>query len=109
MMGVLMFFFFASQVFYVFGKVIVIREPYKEDEAKLTCFSEDDGGALVWNDVISKKFMEKLRKTRKSWYNKFLSLLDIYIDTKVTNYLLVKVITVRLLCIKQKTLRNIKI
>ncbi|EZA48539.1 hypothetical protein X777_13209, partial [Ooceraea biroi] len=56
MMNVLTLLLFTSQIVHIFGRLTVIREPRyfgSQTERKLTCVSEDDGAALVWNDEIS--------------------------------------------------------
>lgn len=47
-MYVLISIFFVTQVIQVFGKLTVLRE-LSSFGTKLTCISEDDGSALVWN------------------------------------------------------------
>lgn len=67
-MIVLVSFLFASQILagqHIFGKIIVIREENIE-ERLLTCLSEDDGSALVWNNIITEK--SKLDKSSMSKY-----------------------------------------
>ncbi|XP_026826412.1 uncharacterized protein LOC113562175 [Ooceraea biroi] len=67
MVDMLIFFLLASQAINTFGKTIVLREENNARERKLTCFSEDDGSALVWNDVISEESLKKSRLIR--FYN----------------------------------------
>lgn len=38
-----------DQVAHNFGKLTTLRGPTHSDRKKVICFSEDDGGALVWN------------------------------------------------------------
>ncbi|XP_020290519.1 uncharacterized protein LOC109858053 [Pseudomyrmex gracilis] len=62
MQRMLWFLLFAAQIFHSCGKVILLRGsshyPYSFNihhlviERKYICLSEDDGGALVWNDDI---------------------------------------------------------
>lgn len=58
-MKILLFLFFTNQVFDVSGKLTVIREVTNSEERNLTCLSEDDGSALVWNGVFSKELFKK--------------------------------------------------
>ncbi|XP_011706738.1 PREDICTED: uncharacterized protein LOC105461926, partial [Wasmannia auropunctata] len=57
-MNALMFFIFVSQILYIFGKVILLRGSLLSNgsnrpaKVKLICLSEDDGGALVWNNNL---------------------------------------------------------
>ncbi|XP_026825832.1 uncharacterized protein LOC113562046 isoform X1 [Ooceraea biroi] len=53
MVKVLMFLLFTNEVLHIFGRLTVIRVAQSQTERKLTCVSEDDGAALVWNDEIS--------------------------------------------------------
>ncbi|XP_011684665.1 PREDICTED: uncharacterized protein LOC105448005 [Wasmannia auropunctata] len=53
--NVLMFFILANHILRIFGKVTLLRaSPFssKPDNVKLICLSEDDGGALVWNNNL---------------------------------------------------------
>ncbi|XP_039309413.1 uncharacterized protein LOC120358642 [Solenopsis invicta] len=56
-MNMLMFFIFASEVLHIFAKVTVLRGPLMSgsDNVKMICLSEDDGGALVWNNDLDIK------------------------------------------------------
>jgi len=70
MVYLLMYFLLASQVANVFGTLTIIREMNNATERKLTCLSEDDGSALVWNDVISEKSLNKSHEMRKYGWTK---------------------------------------
>lgn len=55
---------FASQVLHVLGRLTVIRESFYS-RRELSCISEDDGAALVWNDEISEEAFENSNAARK--------------------------------------------
>jgi len=92
MTNVLTFFFLVSQVRHSFERLTVIREQHSYAKRELTCISEDDGAALVWNEKISKEsmttrklsenriflqsFMLHLQNIEHKYYNAFVVISD---------------------------------
>ncbi|CAL1680484.1 unnamed protein product [Lasius platythorax] len=72
-MDALMFLLFASQVLHISGTVTVLRgssKPfYHPVSRKLICISEDDGGALVWNDNLNWQYYSHDRTHDIRFYN----------------------------------------
>ncbi|KAM0726010.1 Receptor-type tyrosine-protein phosphatase mu [Formica fusca] len=71
-MEALMFFFFASQMLYISETVTVLRGSpriYSSSIRKLICISEDDGGALVWNDNLNWRYYKNNRHNNNRFFN----------------------------------------
>jgi len=68
--NVLMFFLLANQVRHSFERLTVIRKEHSYMNRELTCISEDDGAALIWNEKISKESLKKSISIRKLLKNR---------------------------------------
>ncbi|XP_011700874.1 PREDICTED: receptor-type tyrosine-protein phosphatase S-like [Wasmannia auropunctata] len=54
-MNTLLFFILSNHILHIFGKVTLLRgslDTNRPNKVKLICLSEDDGGALVWNNNL---------------------------------------------------------
>lgn len=55
-----------NQLTHTSGKLTTFRVPNKRNPAKVTCVSEDDGSALVWNAKPISKYYQNNNSTDKN-------------------------------------------